>query len=390
MNFRSSTKTSLMSSFLSAAWRSAIAVAILAAASRGAAAATIRYEAGTITLPQTGADPLADDFSTVTFSASHFNTTPLVFLVPSNEATTGDPAHVRIKNSSTTGFDLVQVEPNNADGPHDAMTVHWFAIEPGVATLSPGVTIEAKSVTDFDTVTSKNNVNTRTIDFDPLFSTAETPVVLAEIQTTNSEVNNIPTQVSSPWLTAGMNDVTNTSADVFMEQAEDNGGTIVDETMALLIISTDMTDAGGVTYSTGTFLDDGANPITFEAQLSPDSITGWDDTSGAGIAVELHADFDDPLVIANVATRDGGDGGWLRRGAFTDGTPDTVSLIVDEDTADDPERAHTDERANLLVFSSQSFKGELTEVVPEPGTFAIALIGLVGLCLGIRRVRVLG
>ena len=52
-------------------------------------------------------------------------------------------------------------------------------------------------------------------------------------------------------------------------------------------------------------------------------------------------------MVANQNTRNGGDGGWLRRcGLSTSG----VSLTVDEDTDRDTERQHTTERAGVFIL----------------------------------------
>jgi hypothetical protein len=69
--------------------------------------------------------------TTITFPQA-FSAIPVVIVQPSDEG--GDPLAVRIRNVTTTGFQLLQVEAPGCpgcDGSGDAMTVHWLAAMPG-------------------------------------------------------------------------------------------------------------------------------------------------------------------------------------------------------------------------------------------------------------------
>lgn len=69
-----------------------------------------------------------------------------------------------------------------------------------------------------------------------------------------------------------------------------------------------------------------------------------------------------PMVVATKTTRNGGDGGWLRR-CDLDGAH--VGLVVDEDKANDAEREHAAEQAGIVVFS-RPFTAVLTD--PSDGS----------------------
>ncbi|MFW6163029.1 MAG: LamG-like jellyroll fold domain-containing protein, partial [Planctomycetota bacterium] len=97
------------------------------------------------------------------------------------------------------------------------------------------------------------------------------------------------------------------------------------------------------------FTDADGNLVAVDPLVSDDVITGWADTGGNGNLIPLTQAFaTSPLVVANAATRDGADGGWMRRGAVT---PGSVRLTSDEDTFTDGERGHTTERASVLAVS---------------------------------------
>ena len=58
-------------------------------------------------------------WTSVTF-LQPFDSPPLVFALPTNDGS--DPATLRIRNVTATGFEIVQTEPSGNDGPHAAMT----------------------------------------------------------------------------------------------------------------------------------------------------------------------------------------------------------------------------------------------------------------------------
>ena len=320
--------------------------------------AVLEIEANMATLPQTTNNQTS--FNTVNFKEA-FSVAPIVIVLPSNEG--ADPSAVRIKNVTSTGFEIAQVEPLNLDGQHAAMTVHYLAVTPG-SYVFKDVTIEAGT---HDTTTQIGGAGLGG-GYDALSFTADfgsPPALLTTIQTLNNEsaTDPPPSGPSDPWLTVATKAVTGTGADVSLERAETGGaaGTVdVDESIGYVAISVGSGTLGGVDY---------------QAFISGDIIDGW---GNSGATVNYPSPFGaDPLVLASLATRDGADGGWLRRGAISE---TGVQLLLDEDTFNDGERNHTTERASVVAFG-QMFHA----TIPEPMT---ALLGVMGLgALAMRRRR---
>jgi len=99
-----------------------------------------KLESGWITLPQTSTQ---SGFYQVNFKQT-YSTPPVVLALTSNQGTT--PAAVRIRNVTATGFEMVQVEPDNNDGPHESMLVAYMAIEPGTHEFPDGTRVEVGTV----------------------------------------------------------------------------------------------------------------------------------------------------------------------------------------------------------------------------------------------------
>lgn len=301
------------------------------------------FEVDTVTLQDTFITP---DFTAVTFRQT-FDRVPVVFLLATTQG--GDPSAIRIKDVTTTGFRALQTEPPNNDGPHVAMTnVSYIAIQPGLYEIQPGIFIDAGVRDTTTTIQSSppfaspggfDNVEYRQ-DF------ASGPAILGDIQTMNNEQNNVPLQPSSPWLTTSVVNQGTNNFDISMERSEVDNGAVVstNETLGYLALQD----------TTGSFLDNGSNPIDWEAFISPDVIVGWDEGS---TTISYNSTYSStPIVGASKATRDGPNGGWLR----TDGRTATgIGLLIDEDTFNDPERSHTTERASIAVFS-EAFDATLT------------------------------
>jgi len=173
------------------------------------------------------------------------------------------------------------------------------------------------------------------------------PAMLVSLQGTNNETNNIPSQGSSPWATVAVHNVTANDVEIALERAQVNSGSITNsEAMGILALP----DA-----VTGTFIANDGAAVSYESHRSADTITGWDD--GCSNTSFLNTYSSVPLVLASIATRDGGDGGWLRRCSLSEGA---VGLTVDEDTYSDVERNHTTEIASLIVFS-RAFAAKLLD-----------------------------
>ena len=293
-----------------------------------------KMEADKITVNNTAGDTITH----ITFRQS-FDVVPLVFTLMDDRG--GDPSTLRVTNVSTAGFDIYTVEPDGQDGPHTNMnSIPYIAIEPGAHTLPDGSKITVGTV-------QTQKFQSKLIAGDSwehvsLSGFSTTPVVLGEIQTRVNERtdDDVPDAVSQPWITTAISNVTSGGFDVALERSETTSGTLSsDETIAYLVMESGL--HGGNHY----FGSNSGDKIEYETIRSDDIIKGWDD---GDYTINFSKTYDNPMVVATKNTRDGIDGGWLRRGDIAD---DHITLQVDEDKANDPERSHTTERAGLLLFS---------------------------------------
>ncbi|HSR62364.1 MAG TPA: DUF6701 domain-containing protein [Gammaproteobacteria bacterium] len=299
-----------------------------------------KMEVDTVTLNDT---TVTASFTTATFNQT-YTTPPLVFVLPTNEGS--DPSSIRIRNVTTTGFEITQVEPDNLDGPHPAMTVDYLAIEEGTLTLPDGRILEAGSVPTNEVQHGAGVPGPEgweTINFATTFS--GTPAVLAQIQTMVNETANPPATSSVPWLVTAVQNVSATGVELALERAE------VDDLTPPVISNNETVGYLAVEGNVqGSFVS-GVN-VLYETIVSADNIQGWDNENCAGSVgqavpfVNTYSTI--PLAIAHQNTHDGGDGGWVRRCNIS---TTQINLAVDEDTFRDSERNHTTERAGVLVFS---------------------------------------
>jgi len=302
-----------------------------------------KMESRSVTLPATIAG--SSTWQTITFSQT-YDTVPLVFaLLDEGSGYNGDtPAIVRIKNVTTTSFEMVQVEAQSSveapsdQGPHPSVNVHYLVVEAGDHTLDDGTRLLA-GLHSTTTKQGKNVPNPRgfdTINFATAFSSA--PVVLGMVQTVANETNTLPGVASSPWLTQTIRNVGTSSFQIALERAETSAGSIsASEDIAYLAM-----DAG---IQSSIFDVNTCEVIDLETIRTSDSIRGWQNGCYSFNFVNTYAS--NPNVLGSQNTRDGGDGGWLRRCSLS---TSSVGVNIDEDQAADSERRHTTERAGLAIF----------------------------------------
>lgn len=288
------------------------------------------FEMGAVSLQDTFVVPV---WTTVSFQQS-FNAPPLVFALPTNEGS--DPATIRIRNVTTSGFEILQVEPNANDGPHVAMNTAYLAIEAGNHLLPDGSRVLA-----FEHVTASfaNRLISNTWDsltFPGAFT--GTPAVLGSIQTVNNESQTPPSTSSVPFMDVGIRNVTSGGMQVTLERMESTAGAVTAlERIGFLVIQ------NLVDFS---FVDAFGNSVVLKSLATPRNIRGWDDgcyTNNYGTPFA-----GTPLAIASANSRFGNNGGWVRRcGQSATG----LSLTVDEDIDADSERNHTTESAGIVAAS---------------------------------------
>jgi len=266
---------------------------------------------------------------------------PLVFTLATD--TGSDSSALRITNITTTGFDVYTVEPDGNDGSHAQMSsVPYIAIEAGNHVFPDGTRITAGTVStqQFQSkLIAGASWNTVSLSgFNP------TPIILGQIQTSNNERTDlaVPSAVSQPWMTTVISNVSSTGFDIALERSETATGSLSsNESIAYLAIDSGL-NSGNHYFASST-----ADKIEYESIRSADFIAGWDNSS-SGYSINFSNTYSNPIVVINKNTRDGSDGGWLRRRSLS---TSSIAVVVDEDIADDGERSHTNERAGLLLFS---------------------------------------
>jgi uncharacterized repeat protein (TIGR01451 family) len=292
-----------------------------------------RLEAGSFTAHATNTgnpNPVRINFQQV------FDTVPIVVALSDNNGS--DAAAIRITGVNTTGFDELIIESDSFDGPHAAQNVHYLAVEPGRHVLPDGSIIEA----GFSSISSVQHGNGvlgpegwTTVSFSSPLPT--TPSVIAQIQTANSETRTVANQTSQPFITAALENPGATGFRLALERSEVNGGPIPSaETIGWIAFP-----AG----SSGAFPDVSSNVITWSSVNTALNIQGWGNGCFSNGFGQTSASA---IVIAKKNTHIGGDGGWLRRCSLSS---NIIGLTVDEDTARDSERNHTNEAASIIAFS---------------------------------------
>lgn len=339
------------------------AAALLAMVSAGAFGASVSMEAGNIALDATLAGQ--STFQQVTFQQV-YDVVPIVVTVPSNQE--DDAYSLRIRNVTTTGFEIAPVEPANFDGPHGAVNVPYLAIEPGIHQLG-GLTIEAALHTT-STASANVSITHDTVNFAASFSQA--PATLVTIQTMVNELDAPPGEPSRPWMTPGVKSVTAGQILLSLEVAETQHKPLItqDETIGYVAFS-----AGS-----GSFVDAGGATVLYDSLTSGAVVKGWTDTTpnGMGYAVDFNQTFADApgVTLGTIASRNGGDGGWVRRCAVA---ADESYWTIDEDTVGDTERSHGGlEQVGIVAFSDPF-------VVPEPLSLTLLALGAAGAVFRRRR-----
>lgn len=292
-----------------------------------------------------------DTFSNTTFTSVSFQQTfdvaPVVVALPTNQG--GDSAMLRIRNVTRTGFEIAAVESPGEDGPHVTMDIHYIAMEPGINILPSGEFVVAGRHTT-STIQRQSNVGGTagwdTINFGANLSANAT--VIAGLQTMNSESGTPPANPSQPLLSVALRNPTTNSTQVAIERSEVSAGSVINETIGYIAFPTS---------SAGNFEDTTNTTINWNASTSSDTIVGWD--NNCVTHTFSTSAFSSARVVATKNSRDGSDGGWLRRCSLTS---TSIGLQVDEDVANDIERAHTNEIVGVIAFSQSfhaNFQGQL-------------------------------
>lgn len=319
-----------------------------------------------------------------------FDVAPVVFILTTNQG--GDSSVVRIVNVTTTGFDSVMVEPPGEDGPHADMDVQYFAIEPGVHTLtvddevlgSRTITLEAGVLSTSNIIACSSGPSVCTGSFDNhSFASpfVTSPVVLAQLQTFINGITGVPPAPPAPFITASIDNVTNNGFDYVIDRHEVTTGTLTpaeaaNEQIGYLAFDANIRAADFRANNAAQALVEMESIRVDEA--APNAADGW--SNGCNENINFSKSLPNRLVMASKQTRNENDGGWLRRCNLTS---TRFRVQVDEDVDSDNERSKAiRDGVGALVFSrafffdstfvppvlAQQFKFEANTVTVTPGT----------------------
>gem|GEM_PF-524906 len=288
-----------------------IALAIML--TTGAAmAAPANFESGTLSTP---VQNNGDQWNTVTFTRT-FATAPVVVMGPATQVN-GEPAVMRVRNVTTTGFQYQIDEWDYVNGYHPAETVHFFA-------LTEGTHVFGAQRWQVGRVSAVNRTNL------PVTLTGFTasPVVLGQVETTvNSSgvagkgVKAVKTRISS---------VTSTSFQVKLETQELDTGTISNE------------DIGYIAVSTGTGYLDGK---ILSAVRTTAAVTNTLAT------VTFPAARTNPVLIAQAQSSNETNPGELKMASLS---TTGVQLRFQEEASFDAETTHLAEDLGYIVLGDMS------------------------------------
>lgn len=314
--------------------------------------------------------PLVFVMATVNSSRSNFNSNTTVY-----------PSDLRVMSVSTSGASVKQLlppttkacvrmkpggkcgNPNNSghkvvnyvDAPME--NIDYLVIEPGVLEFDNGAKIVAGEVSYDKTYSNagglgNKNKTVRFSDFGLNQSFNSSPGVLVQIQTVQNRTNGSPL-----WLTPIALNPSRSSFSLVLDRSEvsRNSDSITPEKVGFVaglgqgfVNGRKFWLGQGSTKQTTTLNDNIIKPITEGCKLvSPFSVSGFTST---------------PTLLASKRTRNGNNGGWLRRCSVS---KTGVSLINEEDMTKDPERGHVVEPFSYFLFDKPPIS-EICELFPSP------------------------
>jgi len=314
------------------------------------------------------------EWTTISFSQV-YDEPPAVFMLSTNQG--GNPAIVKIRNVTRTGFEALPLEPSGEDGPHITMGGHYLAIAYGVHEFPNGDIVEVgKMELDATTIQASTSSpwyipigtlvpgteDARYAQVPLQTNFGEKPVFFHSIQTVNNQVDvngkKPPNEHLLPFLTIAAK-YEAPSYYIALEASETDFEPVTRPETVAYMATTEGFDRR--------FFDDNGVEVVWEADFADVRIQGWDDGCFQNSFKNKYTQT--PLVAASKISRNGGDGGWLRSCGVS---KTKLGLRVDEDRSMDSERNHTEEDASILAMTSEFvFSGEIPSCdVAFPGAVA--------------------
>ncbi|RTR31235.1 DUF6701 domain-containing protein [Shewanella atlantica] len=271
-----------------------------------------------------------------TFDKSYASA-PMIMVMPTIDgvnANNDGPSTLRVSSSSSTGAIITVENPPNNNTTSKAMPeFDYFVMETGYRFLEKGKALQAGKVSTkkyqgknfsgpeegYESVTFKHSFGAK-------------PAMLGQ---TLSRTNN-------RFITAVIDDVDDSGSgfDIAIEGSEVSGSINSHETLGYV--------AG---LGSGVMLIDGKNK-KYEFGYAKNNDRSGDLSQQCKYTNGLQNIYPSlPYTIANKNSREGGDGGWLRR-CRTDKFNNTLSFAVDEDQQFDDERRHMIENVGYFAFEA--------------------------------------
>lgn len=314
------------------------------------------------------------EWTTISFSQV-YDEPPAVFMLSTNQGS--NPAIVKIRNVTRTGFEALPLEPSGEDGPHITMGGHYLAIAYGIHEFPDGDIVEVgKMQLDATTIQASTNSpwyiptgplvpgteDARYAEVPLQTDFGEQPVFFHSIQTVNNQVDvngkKPPNEHLLPFLTIAAK-YEAPSYYIALEASETDYEPVTRTETVAYMATTEGFDRR--------FFDDNGVEVVWEADFADVLIQGWSDGCFRNNFKNSYTQT--PLVAASKISRNGADGGWLR----SCGVSSTrLGLRVDEDRSLDSERNHAEEEASILAMTSEFvFSGEIPSCdVVFPGALA--------------------
>jgi len=287
----------------------AVGAVVAGDASAATSDSTIPGETGTVRVSQ----PDAATGHTVSFERTYEN--PIVIMKPVGFEGS-QPAHVRLRDVSSSGFAFRIEEWAYLDGAHTAERLFYLVVESGSHTLTDGTTIQAGTTAGgdgFERVSFAEPFATRPI----VFTQAQTYRGPHEIVTRNR-------------------DVSASGFSVRLQEEEGRDGRHTAERIGYVGIEP--------TVATG-----------FEVGRTPDAVTD------GGYRIEFDGAYDSLHLFADMQTYDGSNTAALR---YRNLGRSSVDVFVEEERSRDGETNHATETVGYLVTAPGELFGDGTGTDP--------------------------
>lgn len=263
----------------------------------------------------------------VNFSNNYRGSVPLVFVMPtisSTDPANDGPSSVRLENISTTGFDMVQVQPPGNDVAARAMaSIDYFVTMPGRYSLG-AVSYEAGRASISNRQAGVNgSAGGGWTAISYVSSWPAPPAVVTQLQSRNNSSSN-------SWVTTVARNPTTAGFELALELSEVTQPAPVAESVGWLAGR----GVGSFTLGSASYK---VEMGTLQSFSGVGSTTLRSLSEQCGYLNNLQQDYGvSPILVASPATRSD-DGGWARRCQLSS---TQVSVVIDEDQFVDGERNH--------------------------------------------------